>query len=328
MDEFDKQAREALFFTQESYLTPAQSAVVNRVASSLRAAVDAERDRCTRDLRQAWSDSKTDAHVGDVRSRLNGIASLWEAGAHLLGDVKPETVSQQPSEDSLHYRLAYVLGMVDHEECGPRFLIASEDELVKKVKELTDDHWSLQGREISGEKRFIVVNERVAREEIGNEAVDAWGDRDDSWLLIDRHRRCVVGADGGEPEDQLLVRDWSWVEEALNAVHAEHKPTDLQKALIHMGGVLEERERIAKALVERAEHFEKPVMSYVSGERRFAARVLRAEASFLTPPEEDSFAEDDGKTDIIDRLVSTAAFHGWDLDNRNLGSLLTRSKKT
>ena len=27
----------------------------------------------------------------------------------------------------------------------------------------------------------------------------------------------LIGCDGGEPEDQLLVRDWSWVAPALNA---------------------------------------------------------------------------------------------------------------
>lgn len=26
----------------------------------------------------------------------------------------------------------------------------------------------------------------------------------------------IVGSDGGEPEDQLLCRDWSWVVDALN----------------------------------------------------------------------------------------------------------------
>lgn len=25
----------------------------------------------------------------------------------------------------------------------------------------------------------------------------------------------VIGSDGGEPEDQSLVRDWSWVRDAL-----------------------------------------------------------------------------------------------------------------
>ena len=29
----------------------------------------------------------------------------------------------------------------------------------------------------------------------------------------------VIGYDGGEPEDQLLVRDWSWVTSALDAAY-------------------------------------------------------------------------------------------------------------
>ena len=306
MDEFDKQAREALFFTVESELDVAQQAVVNRVASVLRTADRASHERihALRHVLIAIGNDSCGDPAWAAQAAIERDTSQRECMAcHGYGytsshpeaapcdcgvaafDAVSAARGRQPNENSLHYRIADVLGMVDHEECGPRFLIASEDELVKKVKELTDDHWSLKGREISGEKRFIVVSEREAREEIGNEAVDAWGDRDDSWLLIDRHKRCVVGADGGEPEDQLLVRDWSWVAEALNAVHAEHEPTDLQKALIHMGGVLEERERIAKALIERAEHFEKPVMSYVAGERRFAAQVLRSQATLLRVPD-------------------------------------------
>lgn len=42
--------------------------------------------------------------------------------------------------------------------------------------------------------------------------------REDSFHLIDTETGRVVGSDGGEPEDQLLVRDWSWVVEELNAL--------------------------------------------------------------------------------------------------------------
>lgn len=42
---------------------------------------------------------------------------------------------------------------------------------------------------------------------------------DRCWAVVD-DRGELIGADGGEPEDQLLVRDWSWVVEALNAAYA------------------------------------------------------------------------------------------------------------
>jgi len=44
-----------------------------------------------------------------------------------------------------------------------------------------------------------------------------------NWLLFefdetDNEPR-LVGQDGGEPEDQLLVRDWSWVVKELNRAY-------------------------------------------------------------------------------------------------------------
>lgn len=39
------------------------------------------------------------------------------------------------------------------------------------------------------------------------------------WELFDTVEQRVVGTDGGEPEDQLLVRDWSWVAVELNKLH-------------------------------------------------------------------------------------------------------------
>lgn len=37
------------------------------------------------------------------------------------------------------------------------------------------------------------------------------------WELRDESKTppVVIGSDGGEPEDQSLVRDWSWVRDAL-----------------------------------------------------------------------------------------------------------------
>lgn len=49
---------------------------------------------------------------------------------------------------------------------------------------------------------------------------------DDGWAVFefahqdDEHPR-IVGGDGGEPEDQLLVRDWEWVVHALNAAYEQ-----------------------------------------------------------------------------------------------------------
>ena len=41
------------------------------------------------------------------------------------------------------------------------------------------------------------------------------------WLCVDTTDGRVLGVDGGEPEDALLVRDWKWVTRELNAVNAE-----------------------------------------------------------------------------------------------------------
>ncbi len=48
------------------------------------------------------------------------------------------------------------------------------------------------------------------------------GTGDYHWQLIaldeDGKRVCVLGEDGGEPEDQTLVRDWDWVPKVINAL--------------------------------------------------------------------------------------------------------------
>lgn len=45
---------------------------------------------------------------------------------------------------------------------------------------------------------------------------DNWG-----WTVVDTATGEDVGSDGGEPEDQLLIRNWKWVPIALNKVNAE-----------------------------------------------------------------------------------------------------------
>lgn len=55
------------------------------------------------------------------------------------------------------------------------------------------------------------------------------GANDYGWVLIEHvpgnMGSAVIGMDGGEPEDQLLIRDWKWVPEALNALDLEWRKT-------------------------------------------------------------------------------------------------------
>jgi hypothetical protein len=51
--------------------------------------------------------------------------------------------------------------------------------------------------------------------------IDDLPDGEFGWRIIDRVTGEEVGRDGGEPEDQSLVRDWEWVVHALNAARAE-----------------------------------------------------------------------------------------------------------
>lgn len=51
---------------------------------------------------------------------------------------------------------------------------------------------------------------------------DRWGDHAyDSYVFRyeGNHPVECLGSDGGEPEDQTLGRDWSWVAPALNAAY-------------------------------------------------------------------------------------------------------------
>lgn len=42
-----------------------------------------------------------------------------------------------------------------------------------------------------------------------------------NYCIYDTKHNVIVGEDGGEPEDQLLVRDWVWVCDSLNALCSE-----------------------------------------------------------------------------------------------------------
>lgn len=73
--------------------------------------------------------------------------------------------------------------------------------------------------------RFITLSYRECIERLGAQHQDAhfWSGYagDSSWYLLDTKTNRVVGCDGGEPEDQLLVRDWAWVPYLLNKVANE-----------------------------------------------------------------------------------------------------------
>lgn len=63
-------------------------------------------------------------------------------------------------------------------------------------------------KQMSGEQRFYI---------------DRRDDGEFGYVLKDRQTGEIIGYDGGEPEDQLLVRDWQWVAVALNKLADENK---------------------------------------------------------------------------------------------------------
>ena len=44
-----------------------------------------------------------------------------------------------------------------------------------------------------------------------------------SSFIVDTQGNVLIGMDGGEPEDQILYRDWKWVVPALNRAYIEGK---------------------------------------------------------------------------------------------------------
>lgn len=71
--------------------------------------------------------------------------------------------------------------------------------------------------------RFAVVYSRdYAKQYPSSDVAECLSDgADPCWMCIDTTNARVLGADGGAPEDALLVRDWKWVARELNAVNAE-----------------------------------------------------------------------------------------------------------
>lgn len=68
------------------------------------------------------------------------------------------------------------------------------------------------------------------------------------WAIVDDQNQ-LIGCDGGQPEDQCLVRDWKWVCEALNNEHASQSAriAELEAELA--------AESIAKVEAENGESF-------------------------------------------------------------------------
>ena len=59
------------------------------------------------------------------------------------------------------------------------------------------------------------MSERFKVEEL----TDKWG-TSTGWRIVDTETGLEGGRDGGEPDDQLLIRDWAWVPKELNALAA------------------------------------------------------------------------------------------------------------
>lgn len=70
------------------------------------------------------------------------------------------------------------------------------------------------------------------------------------WLVRDTLTGEEVGRDGGEPEDQTLVRDWDWVAKALNKLAAS-TPTRPTLNRGHMWNCPKHPDRLANKYVEK-----------------------------------------------------------------------------
>ena len=64
------------------------------------------------------------------------------------------------------------------------------------------------------------------------------------WMFVDGVATKLIGSDGGEPEDQTMGRDWSWVVPALNEAYRL--------------GVVNEAYRLGVQLTSSPENVEEP----------------------------------------------------------------------
>jgi hypothetical protein len=123
--------------------------------------------------------------------------------------------------------------------------------------------------------RYRIISSDAARERGYPDAPEE-GWRGECWCLyrFDATGNAVelIGTDGGEPEDQVLVRDWAWVAEALNReaerVHAAAR--DAREA------ALREAEAVCR---ERAEAFDR-IAGRLAAPDSYSATALASEARY------------------------------------------------
>lgn len=106
--------------------------------------------------------------------------------------------------------------------------------------------------------RYIVLDDDDATLAGGPAAPTADSYSDWGWTVYrqDEDGRLLeaIGSDGGEPEDQLLIRDWKWVAPALEAAYQEGllegqaQRDELARRLAHTIGLLSPQ---LKELVDR-----------------------------------------------------------------------------
>lgn len=73
-------------------------------------------------------------------------------------------------------------------------------------------------------ERFQMFGIEEAAQKFNLEELKGWYDGDCKDCILDfkdPNHPVVVGTDGGEPEDKILCRDYSWVCGALNSVANE-----------------------------------------------------------------------------------------------------------
>lgn len=80
-------------------------------------------------------------------------------------------------------------------------------------------HSGINNPEVPRFVRMIADDARAA----GVSNVDMWEAWNTVSILVDTKTYEAVGADGGEPEDQTLGRDWKWVVDLLNKVAEERR---------------------------------------------------------------------------------------------------------
>jgi hypothetical protein len=124
-------------------------------------------------------------------------------------------------------------------------------------------------------------------------------DRDDDsrWCLLERSEPpALVGSDGGEPEDQLLVRGWRWVAPALNRAHLAGSASR-QPEIDRLEAQLLQMESAEVAIRETA--FREAVEIVESKGRHAALVELCAIAALPPPPAESELADTKAEIDEL-----------------------------